>query len=303
MRLKTIAVVPARRNRMKLMPDRYFANDAQRIFAGLYPEVAGKFTHRLAEHPLFEFEALAQLASRMRPCDVEQNLAALPIGVDPAALRDNGLSIVETIRSIEHNGSWLVLKFVEQDPTYRELLDAVLDELAPAVASRTGPMLKREAFIFVSSPNATTPFHFDPEHNILLQLRGEKVMTVFPAGDEEVAAPEEHERFHLGGHRNLPYDETFGAKGCAHTLRSGEAIYVPVKAPHWVRNGPAPSVSFSVTWRSEWSYREASAHGLNNIMRRAGLNPSAPERFPRQNHVKSLAYRAVDKARRAIVRS
>jgi hypothetical protein len=27
-----------------------------------------------------------------------------------------------------------------------------------------------------------TPFHFDPEHNILLQIRGRKTMTIFPAG-------------------------------------------------------------------------------------------------------------------------
>lgn len=280
------------------MPDRYFTEESQSVFAGLYPEVAGTLTHSLAGHPLFELEALALLAGRMRPCDVEQNLAALPIGVDPASLRENGLSIVDTIRSIEQNGSWMVLKFVEQDPIYRQLVDAVLDELTPTVVSRTGPMLKREAFIFVSSPDAITPFHFDPEHNILLQLRGEKVMTVFPAGDAEIASLEEHERFHMGGHRNLPYDDAFGAKGHAHRLHPGEAIYVPVKAPHWVRNGPVPSVSLSVTWRSEWSYREASAHGLNSLLRQIGVNPSSPARFPQQNHVKSLAYRAVDRARR-----
>jgi hypothetical protein len=284
------------------MPDQYFTPAARHSLAELYPEIAGTFAHGLAGHPLFETEALAQLASRMRPCDVEQNLAALPIGVDPAALCDNGLSIVETIRSIERNGSWLVLKFVEQDPVYRQLLDALLDELLPTVQSRTGPMLKREAFIFVSSPNAVTPFHFDPEHNILLQLRGEKVMTVFSADDPQIARPVEHERFHLGGHRNLPYDEAFAAKGTEHRLAAGNAIYVPVKAPHWVRNGSVPSVSFSVTWRSEWSYREAGAHGLNSILRRAGIEPSPPARFPHQNHVKSLAYRAVEKARRAFAR-
>ena len=284
------------------MPDQYFSPDAQSAFAELYPEDAGTFAHCLVGHPLFELEALAQLAGRMRPCDVEQNLAKLPISVDPTALRENGLSVVDTIRSIEHNDSWMVLKFVEQDQIYRQLLNAILDELTPVVGPRTGPMLKREAFIFVSSPDAITPFHFDPEHNILLQLRGQKVMTVFPAGDPEIAGPEEHERFHMGGHRNLPYDEAFGPKGRDHQLRAGEAIYVPVKAPHWVRNGPAPSVSFSITWRSEWSYREANAHGMNNLLRRAGIHPAAPARFPHKNHVKSLAYRAVAKARRAFVR-
>ena len=187
------------------MTEPVFDADARAALVALYPESAGRIRHRLVGHPLFEFEALVRLARRLRPTDVEQNLADLPVGVDPADLTANGLSVADTIRSIERCGSWLVLKFVEQDPLYRALLDEVLDELAPLVAPATGPMLKREAFVFVSSPGAVTPFHFDPEHNILLQLRGEKVMTLFPPGDEQVADGRLHEAFHMGGHRNLPF--------------------------------------------------------------------------------------------------
>lgn len=146
------------------MTDRMFDEAGRAAFAKLCPEEAGVVTHRLAGHPLFELEALVRLAGRMRPADVERNLGDLPIGVDPDAVRPNGLSVADTIRSIEDNGSWMVLKSVEQDPEYRPLLDAVLDEVAPA----TGAMLKREGFVFVSSPGAVTPFHFAPEHNILL---------------------------------------------------------------------------------------------------------------------------------------
>jgi len=275
-----------------------FDEDARADFAGLYPEAPGRIAHRLAGHPLFDLEALVRLAHRMRPHDVEQNLADLPIGVDPADLASNGLSIAETIRSIEANGSWMVLKFVEQDPAYRELLDLLLDELEPLIVPVTGPVLKREAFIFVSSPGAVTPFHFDPEHNILLQLRGDKVMTVFPAGDEEIAGSLLHEKFHLGGHRNLPFHDSFLRKARPIHLSPGQAVYVPVKAPHWVKNGSAPSISFSITWRSEWSYREAYAHNLNHMIRKIGLDPTAPRRFPAQNHAKSLTFRAFSKIRR-----
>lgn len=282
------------------MTELMFDREGRAAFAQLYPEEAGVVTHRLAGHTLFELEALVRLAGRMRPTDVERNLGDLPIGVDPDAVRANGLSVADTIRSIEDNGSWMVLKFVEQDPEYRALLDAVLDEIAPLVAPATGAMLKREGFVFVSSPGAVTPFHFDPEHNILLQMRGTKVMTVFPAGKGGPAGPEQHERFHMGGHRNLPYREGFAGAGTAHALSPGQAIHVPVKAPHWVKNGPEPSVSFSVTWRSEWSYREADAHGFNHLARRAGITPRAPGRFPEQNRAKSLAYRAIGRARRAL---
>lgn len=277
-----------------------FPDAARDAFAALYPERPGILTHRLAGHPLLELDALVALAQRMRPVDVEQNIGALPIGIDPADVMHNGLSAADTIRSIERNQSWMVLKFIEQDPAYRALLAGILAELAPLAAKRTGKMLKLEGFIFVSSPRAVTPFHFDPEHNILLQLQGSKVMTVFPAGDAGIVDGELHEAFHLGGHRNLPFSESFADQGQAFTLQPGEAIHVPVKAPHWVQNGDAPSISLSVTWRSEWSYQEADAHGLNHWLRRFGVRPAMPHRYPRHNRAKSIAWRSLGKVRRIL---
>jgi hypothetical protein len=266
-------------------------------FAALYPEHPGKLHHQFTGHPMFELEALIALAARMRPVDVEYNRGNLPVGVDPDADILNGLSIADTIRGIEENGSWMVLKFIEQDPEYRALLDTALDELMPVVGTVTGEMLKREGFIFISSPKAVTPFHFDPEHNILMQLRGTKAMTVFPADDEAIVAGIEHERFHLGGHRNLPWHEDNTAKGRVFDLSAGDAIYVPVKAPHWVQNGPTVSISLSITWRSEWSYMEADARGLNALLRGIGVTADAPKRFPHRNFAKSIGYRAIRKFR------
>jgi Cupin-like domain len=153
--------------------------------AALYPEIAGTLRHNLTDHPMFTLDALMALAGRMRARDVEYNRGDLPLGIAIDDIPANGLSIADTIRGIEENGSWMVLKFVEQDPAYRDLLAETLAEIDAPIRSATGPMLKQEAFIFISSPNSVTPLHFDPEHNILLQLRGTKAMTVFPADDEE----------------------------------------------------------------------------------------------------------------------
>ncbi|CAN5314920.1 hypothetical protein BH09PSE3_BH09PSE3_24400 [soil metagenome] len=275
---------------MKVFPD-------LTAFSELYPEQPGKLRHDLAGHAMFELDALIALARRMRPVDVEYNRGNLPVGVDPESDILNGLGIAETIRGIEENGSWMVLKFIEQDAEYRALLNETLDELIPVVGSITGEMLKREGFIFISSPNAVTPFHFDPEHNILLQLRGTKSMTIFPADDEQIVAGIEHERFHLGGHRNLPWRADIAPRGRAFDLAAGDAVYVPVKAPHWVQNGPGVSISLSVTWRSEWSYMEADARGMNAVLRQRGLTPNAPKRFPSRNLAKSVGYRAIRRVR------
>jgi hypothetical protein len=275
-----------------------FNDESLRRFEAHYPEQPIRIDHGLADHPLLRIEALAELASRMRPADVEYNRGDVPVGLDPAATPSNGLSIAETIHSIEHCGSWMVLKFIEQDPAYRALLQATLAELEPIVKPVTGPMLKPEGFIFLSSPDAVTPFHFDPEHNILLQIRGNKVMNVFPAGDERFAPGEAHETFHSGGHRNLTWKDEFAPLAKPVRLDPGQAVHVPVKAPHWVRNGSEVSISLSVTWRSYWSYRESYARQMNRLLRKAGVRPASPGRFPKQNHVKSLAYWAIEKAQR-----
>ncbi|HYI49853.1 MAG TPA: cupin-like domain-containing protein [Allosphingosinicella sp.] len=272
--------------------------DSLKIFGAAYPEQPALLTHALADHPLLQLDALAALAGRIRPIDVEYNRGDVPVGLDPADTPANGLGIEETIRRIEECGSWMVLKFVEQDPLYRSLLHDTLAAIEPLARPVTGRMLKMEAFVFISSPDAVTPFHFDPEHNILLQIRGRKTMTVFPVSDPALASGEAHEAFHNGGHRNLAWREEFAGLGQAFDLEAGKAVYVPVKAPHWVRNGPEVSVSFSITWRSEWSYREEYAHRMNAVLRKAGLSPARPKRYPHQNHLKSLGYRVIDKARR-----
>lgn len=275
-----------------------FSKENLALLEANYPERPVRIEHLLGDHPLLRIEALAGLAARMRQTDVEYNRGNVPVGLDPEMTPANGLSIAETIHSIEHCGSWMVLKFIEQDPLYNDLLHSILEEIEPMIVPVTGEMLKAEGFVFLSSPDAVTPFHFDPEHNILLQIRGRKVMHLFPADDERFAPGEMHENFHSGGHRNLPWKPEFAEHSAEFALSPGQAVHVPVKAPHWVCNGSEVSISLSVTWRSNWSYRESYARQMNRLLRRAGIRPGSPARFPGQNHFKSLGYRALDKARR-----
>lgn len=272
-----------------------FDEEARAIFAGAYPDAPVKLHHGLAGHPLLAIDALAGLAERMPAASVEYNLGKLPLGVRAEDTPSNGLSLGETIRTIESNGSWAVLKNVERDAAYGALLDAALAELEPIVEARTGAMLNREAFIFLSSPGSVTPFHMDPEHNILLQIRGEKVMTVFPAGDPELVPAVQSESFHAGGHRNLDWRDDFRERGTAVKLLPGDAIHVPVKAPHFVENGAAVSVSLSVTWRSERSVAESELHGLNALLRRRGLPVGRISAAPERQGARRLAYRIMRK--------
>lgn len=288
----------SRRSAQMLARSRVFTPSSHADFAASYPEGAHKLNHHLLHHPLLELEALARLGEALPAGNIEYNRGDQPIGVDgkPQA---TGLTIGETIRGIDTTNSWAVLKQVQQVPAYRALLNELLGELRPVIEQRTGRMLKPQAFIFISSPDAVTPYHFDPEHNILLQLRGQKVMTIYPAGSERFAPDEVHETYHRGGKRELAWQDSFVRDGVPFGLEAGEAIYVPVMSPHYVRNGPKVSISLSITWRSDWSFAEADARAFNGLLRKWGMNPHPPARWPGRNTMKAFAWRTVRRLTRS----
>jgi hypothetical protein len=126
-----------------------------------------------------------------------------------------------------------------------------------------------------------------------MQLVGQKSMTVFPAGNPDCAPDRAHEAYHTGGGRELTWNDSLACHGMTFHLEPGEAIYVPVMAPHHVRNGPAPSISLSITWRSEWSFSEADARAFNGWLRKWGRDPRPPGRWPARNRAKAIGWRVL----------
>lgn len=270
-----------------------FPPDARTAFAAAYPEVPHRLTHDLRGHPLMTLDALADLAEALPEASREYNRADLPVGLNGVVPPANGLGIGETIRRIADTGSWAALKNIEAVPAYRDLLLMLLEELRPVIEAKTGAMLRPQGFVFITSPGGVTPYHFDPEHNILLHLAGVKTMTLFPQGDARYAPDETHESYHTGGGRELFWTDDLARGGTAWKLKPGDALHVPVMAPHFVRNGPASAISLSITWRSEWSFAEADARAFNRVLRRAGLSPRAPGRWPQQNRAKAAGWRVL----------
>lgn len=274
---------------------RCFDDDALAAMAAAYPNGNATFDHHLADHPLLALDALAALGEALDPASIEYNRSDIAVDAGPDDVTANGLGIGDTIRTIAENGSWAVLKNIEAVPAYRDLLHGLLEELKSVVEPKTGPMLTLQGYIFVSSPGSMTPYHFDPEHNILLNLMGHKTMHAFPAGDVRFAAQEEHEAYHSGGHRSLPWDEGFAEHEYLAELPPGRAVLMPVMAPHFVTVGDEPAISLSITWRSEWSYRESEAHVANRWLRARGFAPNMPPRWPRHAAVRTLAWRTARK--------
>jgi hypothetical protein len=180
------------------------------VFTLDVPQFVAAFGHRptgvrhsLADHPLLSLDAIAELADRF-PGRIERHSGDLPMVLPGGAPELEGKPS-DTVRGIEENGCWMVFWFLELDPEYKALLNQILDEVDPYLPRDAGGMIKREAFLFLSSPNAVTPVHFDHEHNFLLQIRGRKDMHVCPFPDVESEC-RELERLYDGGEfldRNL----------------------------------------------------------------------------------------------------
>jgi len=227
--------------------------------------------HSLVDDERLTLEALAQLADTLPLESVERHRADLPT-LMPGGAPDIEGPPSETVRTIETNGCWMVMWYLEQVPAYRDLLNEVLDDAESYVGKRQGGMQRRESFLFLSAPNAVTPVHFDPEHNFLLQIRGSKDMNICD-WDSRASELREFNRYHDGGHRNLA---SMPKKCTPYRLIPGGGVYVPPWRPHWVQNSGAVSISLSITFRTAQSERSERVHIVNSKLRRMHLSPRPP---------------------------
>lgn len=263
-------------------------------FGTYYPSTSGIFSHALADHPLLSLEALAEAAARMNPDHVECRASDSRNG-GAFAMADGGdRGVSDIIRTIGASQRWVMMRFVDQLPEYRALLDATLDKLDPIVGAKTGESLMRQAFIFISSPGTLTPFHFDPEYNILFQISGHKKFAVYPSRAPWLSS-EQNELFHRSGNNLLAWQEAFEQQGMVNDLDAGDALFVPFKSPHWVRVGDTPSISLSLTWRSAWSLHQDDCYRMNGWLRHKGLTPAQPPAWPTRAPIKSLGWKLLSR--------
>ena len=261
-----------------------------------------KIEHHLADSPLFDLSRLVELAQRLPESRVEYNPGNLSVSHDPSKTPRNGLSIEDTIARIEECNSWMVLKNVEIDTEYGALLDACLDAMRPFTEAVAPGMCRREGFIFISSPGSVTPFHIDPENNFLLQIRGQKEVYLFDREDRVVISEKDVESFFAGAHRNVPFDDAFRNRGEIFELVPGEGLHFPVAAPHWVKNGQAVSISFSITFQTDDSLRRQSLYRFNRQMRRLGIEPNPVDKSAFCDAIKYGFIRTLRGAKRLVGR-
>lgn len=268
-----LSLAPTGRNSTRTS---HFCFDAAQ-FAADFDQRPFYLEHDLQSHPLLQLPAMAALSQRLDPFLVEWNSGGGAYGkADPAGMR--ALNCKDAILSAGQRSVWVLLRQVEHDPPYRALLDQLLDEARPYSEPVRPGMYQREAFLFISSRAAVTPYHFDPEHNFLLQVRGRKTVHMWDAANRVVMPQAALDTFYANvrSNRDQPYRDEFMASAWVLPLSAGQGVHFPLHAPHWVKTESDVSISLSITFRSRHSKFCAGVHCANDHLRRLGIMPPAP---------------------------
>lgn len=234
--------------------------------------------HSLADHPLFEVPRLLQLAEFLKHDPHNIAYDAGEIGVEQRWNRrpQNPYRLREAMERIEFTGAWVILKHSEQAPEYKAIMDAVLADVERLSGKNLRIAIKNpEAQIMLTSPRRITPYHFDNECNVLLQIKGEKDIFIFDQTDRQVLTETELERFWVGDWNAGEYKARCQDKAHQFRLTPGKAVHIPVNAPHWVKNDCNVSVSLSINfeWRDESLF---NVYRANYFLRRMGIQPTPP---------------------------
>jgi hypothetical protein len=267
-------------------PGRIFLEEGG-AFEGRVDRRSFAFAHALGNHPLFELPRLADLALTLWGTGrglVTLKSSDTTVGGGWDRMPGRNLSLVKAIRELPESGSWLMLKSVHLDPEYRALMDEAYRELGElAGLDRERDVSWPDAYVFVASPHAVTPYHFDHESTFLMQIHGEKTYRIFEPSE---LSDDEIERYYVGDLSAARYREGADARGAAYALRPGVGVHQPPRSPHWVKNGPEYSVSFSILSCLKARDKEAPVYQANHYLRALGLSPVAPGRSAWRDAVK-----------------
>jgi hypothetical protein len=269
---------------------RAFENNVP-LFSEQFNRSSFGFSHNLAAHPLFELPRLVELAKALGEKQIAFYSSELPIDQGwKRKLPRQLLPVEEAIARISESGSWVLLKSVQNDPQYGALLGDCVEELERL----TAVPLSREitwidAYIFLASPGSLTPYHIDHEANFLLQIHGQKDVSVFDPNDRSVLTEQEIERYYVGYMNGAKYREENQCKAKVYRLTPGTGVHHPMRAPHWVQNGDSYSVSLSINFCLRQYDRQAKIYQANHYLRKLGIRPTPPGASPLRDAAKVFA--------------
>ncbi|MFM5906619.1 MAG: hypothetical protein ACKOPO_03370 [Novosphingobium sp.] len=262
-----------------------------------YRAAVTSFSHDLAGNPLFTLDRLKEVACVLdtgNPKDAEVRMGGDDIDAEFDFADQSEGTVADAIDRLAQRNRWIMFGDLTRVPGYAEIVSELTASIAALIGRHGDEMISTNSFIFLSSPGAFTPYHFDAEHNILFHIGGNKKFATCPLGAPWLS-PQQQELFFATNDNMLPWDPSWEAAASVQQMQPGDAIYVPYKVPHWVENGDEISVSLSIVWRTRECLYLDYATRFSAMMRRMGMNPAYDGSFPTRVGAKSMAWRAMQR--------
>ncbi len=234
--------------------------------------------HTLADHQALSIENLAKVAAELPTENVlySKALTELNINFDKALYKDKAPDFTKVVETIRISNSYIAIKSPELHPSFKDLYSDLigdLSELMQANGSGVNP-IEPTLWLFIASPGAVTPFHFDRFSNVVMQIRGSKEFAVFPPGVEEVISQKVTEAYMDWTPVDIPWTECRDKYALKYNFKVGEAIHIPFTSGHYVKNGTEDiSISLSIFFHTDETLKLSKAMKFNNHIRRFGFSP------------------------------
>ena len=252
------------------------------------------FSHTLHQNDLFHLDEIRALAERHTADDYFVATSALTPATRFYDVGHGMLTPSEAIDDIAKSDYRIILKRPERyDRRYRHLLETLFSEVR---SLRRWPIDERvvrlDGAILISSSNAITPLHFDPEVSFLFKVAGKKSYHLL---DSKTMTEEELEAFYVRGKLDIgqvAFDRHRDAREFLFELGPGMGMHQPQNTPHWVQTHDSPTVSYVFSIETDRSRAHGRTRGFNHIQRQLGLRPATPGIRPHLDEWKSVSMRA-----------
>jgi hypothetical protein len=266
-----------------------------------------KFGHRLMGHPALTLENLGRVLPSLPKEQVFFSKSTRDNGDDLDRLhqdKQNGLSIEATIETIRTSDSYIMVRSPEADPSFASLHRELLEDVEQIIQAKGAGVRALESmlYLFIASPNSVTPFHIDRYSTFLMQFRGSKTVSIYPAWDARVVDAGECEDYvAYAAERGPRWRPSGEAYGTPFTFSPGESLHIPFLAGHHVKNGADDvSISMSIIFKTDETERMRQAILFNRQARKAlsrfGFHPSVVGQEPWKDTMKAALHRGAQRA-------
>ncbi len=276
-------------------------SETRNAFAASFDRAPFSFGHTLHLSDKFTLPALDALAIRRANT---QNWFYLEGGATEAGAKwkpgSTELPVRQALERLEDDHLWIVLKRLQEDPEYAEVLRQCTEELSALVGFPMLDLYRDPVMtVLITSPGRITPCHCDGDANLLMQLSGSKTVFIANGDDRELLSDEALDRFWSGDTQPIQFTPLMQERAWRFVLEPGRGVSNPVIFPHWVENGREISISVSVNYKRREDHT-SDVHKVNWKLRRLGLVPAAPGRSVLLDETKSALYRTAQRFKRRI---